>query len=203
MTSPHYWDTACQALARDPELAQLICSFKHETLVSRGDAFTTLLRTITGQQISVRAAASVMQRIESQLGQLTPANLLKQKDQQLRDCGLSRAKVRYCQAMAEFCLDPPDWHTTAPQELQQQLIALPGIGTWSWQMFAIFYLQLPDEFPWRDLGVRKALVQLYALQDDCEIEAPAMQARIKSWQPWRTVATWHLWRSLDPVPVAY
>jgi len=203
MTHPHWWREACAHLSKDPDLARLIEGCKGERLASRGDAFATLLRSIIGQQISVRAAASVMQRLETRLGETNPQQLLAQNEEQLRGCGLSRSKVRYCRAVAEFCLDPPDWHATDPGELKKQLIAVPGIGEWTWEMFAIFYLQLPDEFPLRDLGLCKALTLACGLAHPDEIHTPTMQARIQSWRPWRTAATWHLWRSLDPLPVAY
>ena len=203
MTHPNWWEQACHHLHHDPFLAPLIDHAGDSKLYSRGDALTTLVRSIVGQQISVQAAASIMLRLEGFLSDICPESVLNASDTQLRHCGLSQAKVRYIKAVAVFCQNEPPWHQTPAEHIKSQLIALPGIGEWTWEMFAIFYLQLPDIFPLRDLGLRKALIQACHLTDPKQIHSQAVTQRIQSWQPWRTAATWFLWRSLDPIVVSY
>lgn len=200
-SSPIYWQKACDYLSEaDEVMAKVIGQYTGETMQQRGDPFQTLARSIVGQQISVKAADSVGQRLESTLLAITPEALLQLTEEQLRSCGLSQQKCRYLVNIASFC-QACDWQELQKHDaeyMRAQLIGIKGVGPWTWEMFAIFYLQLPDILPLGDLGLVNACKHSYGLETK---EAIAEYAR--KWQPYRTVATWFLWRSLDPVAVAY
>lgn len=203
---PDYWDQAILTLAqRDPVLNQLIQSYPGIALESRGNAFATLARSIVGQQISVKAAESVWQKLMGHIQEATPANIHRAETGGLRACGLSGRKVEYLQDLArKFAngeLDAARWHTLEDEALIKDLVKVKGIGRWTAEMFLIFYLMRPDVLPLDDIGLQRAMGKLYNLNQP--LSKPAMQQIAVNWQPWRSVATWYLWRSLDPVPVEY
>jgi DNA-3-methyladenine glycosylase II len=205
---PSYWERACRELRReDPILADLITAYPDVTLRSKGTAFQTLLRAIIGQQISVKAAAAVWKRFESALARsITPSTVLSIDQQTLRDSGLSRQKIGYIKDLAEHfdcgLLRPQTFRSLDDQELIQNLTAVKGIGQWTAEMFLIFQLQRPDIFPVQDIGLLRAIERHY-LPDQSRIMPSDALEYGERWRPWRTVATWYLWRSLDPFPVEY
>lgn len=206
MSKPHYWEQACAELsAADPVMQRLIARYPDMYLVSRGDAFVTLARSIVGQQISVKAASSVWAKFEAFLGQVTPAVLLQKTSTQLRSCGLSERKVLYLQDLARFALEgrlaPASWHDIDEMLVIEELVSIKGIGRWTAEMFLIFYLQRPDVYPVADIGLQKAIGLHY--YDNSKPSLAELHQQGEKWQPWRTVATWYLWRSIDPEPVAY
>lgn len=203
---PDYWDQAILTLAqRDPVLNQLIQSYPGIALESRGNAFATLARSIVGQQISVKAAESVWQKLMGYIQEATPVSIHQAETAGLRACGLSGRKVEYLQDLArKFAngeLDAARWHTLEDEALIKDLVKVKGIGRWTAEMFLIFYLMRPDVLPMDDIGLQRAMGKLYNLNQP--LSKPAMQQIAVNWQPWRSVATWYLWRSLDPVPVEY
>ena len=203
---PAYWPQASAALAqRDPVLAGLAERFAGTALASRGDPFATLARSIVGQQISVRAADSVWSRLSTALPQLAPAPLLACANETLRACGLSARKVEYLGDLARHFLSGEihlsRWSSMSDQEIVAELTAVRGIGVWTAEMFLIFNQLRPDVFPLDDIGLQKAVALHY-----CAGERPSRQALAvygERWRPWRSVATWYLWRNLDPLPVEY
>lgn len=202
---PQYWDEAKKRLAeQDPLLAGLFAQYPGITLQSRQDPFFTLARSIVGQQISVKAAESVWQRLVAACGAIEPAKLLQMEAATMRSCGLSERKVDYLQALAEDFqqgrINSADWESLADEELISLLCTIRGIGRWTAEMFLIFHLQRPDVLPLDDIGLQRAIRLLY--QDE-HMNKSRMKTLAKNWQPWRSVATWYLWRSLDPVPVEY
>lgn len=205
-TSPRYWPQAIAELrTADPVLATIIASYPDESLVSRDDAFGTLARAIVGQQISIKAAETVWEKLTRELGEVTYDSVVRARGKALRDCGLSQRKVAYLRGLADrFCggtLGPHVWCGADDEAIATQLMAINGIGRWTVEMFQIFYLMSPDVLPVADIGLRKAIGQHYA---GGETLANADIAAIAApWRPWRSVATWYLWRSLDPIPVAY
>ncbi len=206
MTAPAYWTRAKRQLsAADPVLGALITRYKGLTLASRGDAFQTLARSIVGQQISVRAAQSVWDRFAAAAGDMQPKRVLKLSEAQLRGCGLSGQKVKYlCDLSDRFAsgvIVVERWHDMDDETLITDLTQVKGIGRWTAEMFLIFYLTRPDVFPLGDLGVRRALNLHY--NKGKPLSDRRIAALSKLWTPWRSVATWYLWRSLDPVPVEY
>ena len=203
---PDYWQQAAAELsANDPVMASLVRQYAELTLVSRGDAFATLARSIVGQQISVKAADSVWARLLAALAELTPAGVLAQSPEALAGCGLSRRKVEYLHDLARHFaagrLNPRDWGGLDDEALIGELSAVRGIGRWTAEMFLIFNQLRPDVYPMDDIGLQRAVCMHYFAG---EKQARAVLSAFgERWRPWRSVATWYLWRSLDPVPVAY
>ncbi len=206
MTAPAYWNRAKRELKNvDPVLGTLITRYKGLTLASRGDAFQTLARSIVGQQISVKAAQSVWDRFAAAVGDMQPKRVLKLSEVQLRGCGLSGQKVKYlCDLSERFAsgvIEVERWHAMDDETLITDLTQVKGIGRWTAEMFLIFYLTRPDVLPLGDLGVQRALSLHY--NKGKPLSERRIAALSKLWTPWRSVATWYLWRSLDPLPVEY
>lgn len=204
--TPNYWDDAKVYLCKhDAKLKSVIQSYEGEMMVSRGDAFFTLARAIAGQQISVKAADSVWKRLMDTVGDMTPKVIANTDGSVLRGCGLSTSKVIYLHALAEHFLTHQkqikNWPKMGDEEIIAELTSIKGIGRWSAEMFLIFYLARPDVLPVADLGLLKAIYRLYNKGE--KMPLPEVRKLGTKWQPYRSVATWYLWRSLDPVPVAY
>ncbi|MCS6945148.1 MAG: DNA-3-methyladenine glycosylase 2 family protein [Sutterellaceae bacterium] len=211
--TPAYWSRAKRELASaDAVLARIIAQHPRARLVSRGDPFATLARSIVGQQISVKAADAVWTRLIAACPQLQPQELLRRRPSTLRACGLSERKVEYLRDLAQHFvrerIDARSLAAMTDEEVIAQLTAIRGIGRWTAEMFLIFNLLRPNVLPLDDLGLLRA-VSLHYL-DGAPVadllRGPGRQrvARLaQAWAPWRSVATWYLWRSLDPVPVAY
>lgn len=198
--TPPYWEKAKKELsAADPVMKKLIKQYAGEGMMTRGDAFGTLVRSIIGQQVSVKAAEAITQRIEELMNTLLPEDFLKIEPELLRTAGLSRQKVIYITELSRRFLESPFSAKTfakmTDEEVTNFLKEFKGIGRWTAEMFLLFYLARPDIFPIQDIGLQKA-IKLHYGRDDYAVIG-------QQWQPYRTVATWYLWRSLDPVPVAY
>lgn len=203
---PDYWQQACQELsACDTVMRRLIAQFPGATLESRGCAFTTLARSIVGQQISVKAAESVWQRVIAAIPEIAPDIIAVADHNLLRGCGLSARKATYLQDLARHFTDgnlhETAWETMHDEAIIKQLIQVKGIGRWTAEMFLIFHLQRPDVLPLDDIGLQRAMSLHYL--DKQPIDKNTLIEIAQPWQPWRSVATWYLWRSLDPLPVAY
>ncbi|MDP2224586.1 DNA-3-methyladenine glycosylase [Nitrosomonas sp.] len=204
--TPLYWTQAIQELAAcDKVMQQLIRQFEDATLTSRGCAFTTLARSIVGQQISVKAAESVWQKVIGAIPDMTPHTIAEAEQDLLRTCGLSARKIAYLQDLSrhftEGSLNETSWTDRDDETIIQQLTEVKGIGRWTAEMFLIFHLQRPDVLPLDDIGLQRAMSLHYL--DKQPIDKKTMLELAKPWQPWRSVATWYLWRSLDPLPVEY
>ncbi len=203
MTLPDYWDDATRELAaRDKVLSKLTARSDGLALGSRGDAFSTLARAIVGQQISVKAAQSVWERLVTEVVEMTPANVAGADLARLRSCGLSGQKSSYLLDLAgRFCaqaLDPTRWPELDDEALIAELTQVKGIGRWTAEMFLIFYMARPDVLPLDDIGLQRAMSLHY--NAGRPLSKLKMRRIGKAWAPWRSVATWYLWRSLDPLP---
>lgn len=203
---PRYWRKACKYLRdADPVLAEVIAAARADALRPRQDAFFSLARSIIGQQISVKAAESIWQRMFDDLGEMTPAALADAGADRLRGCGVTRQKSGYLVDLAahfmDGSLDVDSWAKLDDEAVIGQLIQVKGIGRWTAEMFLIFYLLRPDVLPLGDIGVQRAMRNLYA--DGDALDAEQMTEIAEPWRPWRSVATWYMWRSLDAVPVDY
>jgi DNA-3-methyladenine glycosylase II len=204
---PEYWDRAKRALARkDPVMAAIIRSRPRVFLMRRGEPFLTLARAICGQQISVKAAQSVWDRICICLDNaITPEAVIAQDRKKLRACGLSDRKTEYIADLAQHFADGrihvQRWPEMPDEEIIAELVEVRGIGRWTAEMFLIFNLLRPDVFPLDDLGLQKGIRVSYF--KGRKVSPARMRKLGESWRPWRSVATWYLWRSLDPVPVEY
>ena len=210
VVTPAFWDDACRHLAkRDRVLKKLIPKFGEARLQSRGDAFTTLARSIVGQQISVKAAQSVWDRFVAACGcvstHLLPPQVLALDLMHLREAGLSARKCEYLLDLARHFADQrvheADWQRMDDEAIITELVAIRGIGRWTAEMFLIFHLMRPNVMPLDDLGLIKG-ISLNYFSGEPVSRAEAREVG-EAWAPFRSVATWYIWRSLDPVPVDY
>ena len=197
---PEYWDGAKRALARrDPVMAAIMRAHPKIFLVRRGEPFMTLARAICGQQISVKAAQSVWNRVCECVGEITPQNVLNRKRPQLRACGLSDRKTEYIADLAQHFVDGKihehRWPAMDDEAIIAELTDVRGIGRWTAEMFLMFNLLRPDVFPIDDLGVQKGIRVSYF--KGRKVSLARMRKLAESWRPWRSVASWYLWRSLD------
>ena len=203
---PDYWADACRQLARrDRVMKRLIPLHAHTGLQSRGDAFSTLARSIIGQQISVKAAQSVWNRFEATCVEMLPQRVLALPTEQLRAAGLSARKADYLHDLAlhfaEDRLHPAAWQEMDDEAIISELVQIRGIGRWTAEMFLMFYLLRPNVLPLDDAGLVKGISQNYFSGEP--VSRSDMREVAEAWKPWCTVATWFIWRSLEPVPVAY
>jgi DNA-3-methyladenine glycosylase II len=203
---PAYWKTACAELAAaDPVMAALIARYPDAILANRGDPFQTLARAIVGQQISVKAADSVWARFADFAQHVTPEHVATLELAALAACGLSRRKAEYLVDLAghfiDERIDPARWKSMDDEAVIAELVDVRGIGRWTAEMFLIFSLRRPDVWPVDDIGLQKAVALHYL---GGERPTPKILRRHgEHHAPWRTVATWYLWRSLDPAVVQY
>ncbi|WP_374426234.1 DNA-3-methyladenine glycosylase family protein [Ideonella dechloratans] len=208
--TPAYWDDACKHLSkRDRVMKKLIPQFGEARLQSRGDAFTTLARSIVGQQISVKAAQSVWDKFAALMSgpsyAIDPALVLAQETPSLRAVGLSVRKAEYLRDLAKHFAEGEvhvsQWQHMDDEAIIDELVAIRGIGRWTAEMFLIFHLMRPNVLPLDDLGLLKGISNSYFSGE------PVSRAEARElgecWAPYRSVATWYLWRSLDPLPVDY
>jgi DNA-3-methyladenine glycosylase II len=205
--APDYWEQACAELMKqDRIMKKLIPKHGSRFLITRGDAFSTLARSIVGQQISVAAAQSVWNRILDTLKKkVTPKNILALTVEELRAAGLSGRKVEYIRDLAEHFdsgrLHANQWKGMEDEAIIAELSAIRGIGRWTAEMFLIFNMVRPNILPLDDVGLIKAIsLNYFSGEPVSRHEAREVAA---NWAPWRTVATWYMWRSIDPNPVEY
>ena len=206
VSAPDYWADACAHLARrDRVMKRLIPRFGDACLESRGDAFVTLSRSIVGQQISVKAAQSVWARFEALPRRMVPAHVLKLKVDDMRAAGLSARKVEYLVDLALHFdsgrIHVDQWHGMGDEDIIAELVAIRGIGRWTAEMFLMFHLMRPDVLPLDDVGLIKGISLNYFSGEP--VSRSEAREVAEAWAPWRTVATWYMWRSLEPTPVAY
>ena len=208
--TPDYWEDACKHLAkRDRVMRKLIPRFAEGRLQSRGDAFTTLARSVVGQQISVKAAQTVWDRVVALVSggspSLQPASVLAVDAVGLRAAGLSARKVEYLADLARHfesgAVHVGQWQQMDDEAIIEELVAIRGIGRWTAEMFLIFHLMRPNILPLDDVGLLKGIsVNYFSGEPVSRAEAREVG---DAWTPFCSVATWYIWRSLDPLPVAY
>ncbi len=203
---PAYWEEACKHLAKkDRVMRRLIPQFGDVSLESRGDAFVTLARSIVGQQISVKAAQSVWERFAALSKTLTPASVLKLKVDDMRAAGLSARKVEYLVDLAihfsNGAVHTRKWAEMDDESIIEELVAIRGIGRWTAEMFLIFYLLRPNVLPLDDVGLINGISHNY-FSGEAVSRSDAREVA-SAWAPYCSVATWYIWRSLDPQAVAY
>ena len=206
LAAPPYWQQACAELAAtDPVMAALIERYPDAILANRGDPFQTLARAIVGQQISVKAADSVWARFAAHAQTISPEHIVTLELDVLAACGLSRRKAEYLRDLAGHFVDgrvePARWKKMEDETVIAELTDVRGIGRWTAEMFLIFSLRRPDVWPVDDIGLQKA-VALHYLHGERPTPTILRQHGERH-APWRTVATWYLWRSLDPMVVQY
>ena len=206
IVTPDYWAEACAHLSRkDRVMKKIIPQFGDAVLESRGDAFVTLARSIVGQQISVKAAQSVWDKFAKLSRKITPSSVLKLKVDDMRAAGLSARKVEYLVDLAlhfdSGAVHVKDWQSMDDEAIIAELVAIRGIGRWTAEMFLIFHLMRPNVLPLDDVGLINGVSQNYFSGEP--VSRSDLREVAQAWTPYSTVATWYIWRSLDPVPVAY
>lgn len=200
--SPRRLAIALTHLKRDKKLAGLIKKFPKPTFQKGRDPFEALCRAIVGQQLSVKAAATIYARFITLYGnQLTPRVVARTKLEKFRSVGLSRQKASYVVDLAKKFLDgtvdPKHFSTTTDEAIRAHLVAVKGIGRWTADMFLMFTLHRPDILPTGDLGIQKGMQKLFKLKS---LPTPEkMEKLAEPWRPYRTVACRYLWDSLDNV----
>jgi DNA-3-methyladenine glycosylase II len=227
---PAYWEEACRHLSRkDRVMKRLIPQFGDGCLQSRGDAFTTLARSIVGQQISVKAAQTVWDRFvevarraraarpasgagaagaerkAAGSGVVTAAQVLRLKVDDMQAAGLSARKIEYLVDLAlhfdSGAIQADAWPTMSDDEVIAELVGIRGIGRWTAEMFLIFHLLRPNVLPLDDVGLINGISKNYFSGDS--VSRSDAREVAAAWTPFCSVATWYIWRSLDPLPVAY
>jgi DNA-3-methyladenine glycosylase II len=203
---PKFWNKAKNYLSKkDKRLGKIIISYPKDFLFSKSDPFMTLARSIVGQQISVKAAQSVWDKLEKKLKVINPLNIKKTHSNSLKSVGLSRQKVLYLKNLSLAFINKEikinKWDKMNDEDIIQDLIQIKGIGRWTAEMFLIFNLCRADILPLDDIGMIKGLCKIYNL--DYPINREKVSEIGNKWKPYRSVATWYLWRSLDPIPVEY
>tara|TARA_B000000557_G_scaffold89064_1_gene71986 strand:+ start:861 stop:1481 length:621 start_codon:yes stop_codon:yes gene_type:complete len=206
MKKPLFWEKAKKYLIqKDKRLGKIINSYPMDFLFSKSDPFYTLARSIVGQQISVKAAQAVWDKFEKKVITVNPSNVKNMHYMRLKSCGLSRQKINYLKSLSDAFLKkkikPDEWKNYSDEKIIDELITIKGVGRWTAEMYLIFNLCRPDVFPADDLGLIKGICNCYKM--DYPIEKNKAITMSEKWKPYRSVATWYFWRSLDPIPVEY
>ncbi len=204
--TPGYWGDACKHLMKkDRVMKRLIPQFGKACLETRGDAFVTLARSIVGQQISVKAAQTVWDRFAALPAEMVPAQVLRLKVDDMRTAGLSARKVEYLVDLAlhfeNGSLHVGSWGDMDDEAIIQELVSIRGIGRWTAEMFLIFHFMRPNVLPLDDIGLINGISQNYFSGE--KVSRSDVREVAAAWAPYCSVATWYIWRSLDPLPVAY
>ncbi|GAA3993534.1 DNA-3-methyladenine glycosylase [Comamonas faecalis] len=186
-------------------MKRLIPQHGDAALQTRGDAFVTLARSVIGQQISVKAAQRVWDRFAALPAEMNPTEVLRLRVDDMRAAGLSARKVEYIVDLALHFdagkLRPGQWQDMADEAIITELTAIRGIGRWTAEMFLIFHLMRPNVLPLDDVGLLKGISLNYFSGES--VSRSDVREVAQAWQPWCSVATWYIWRSLDPLPVSY
>jgi DNA-3-methyladenine glycosylase II len=192
-------------MKKDRVMKRLIPQHGDVSLQSRGDAFTTLARSIVGQQISVKAAQAVWERFAALPKRMTAANVLKLKVDDMRAAGLSARKVEYIVDLAlhfdSGAVHVAGWKDMDDESIIAELTGIRGIGRWTAEMFLIFHLLRPNILPLDDIGLINGISHNYFSGES--VSRSDAREVAAAWAPYCSVATWYIWRSLDPLPVAY
>jgi DNA-3-methyladenine glycosylase II len=211
LVTPPYWDEACKHLAkRDRVMRKLVADYGEGRLYSRRDAFTTLARSIVGQQISPKSAQQVWERLLTLVGQQPPRSraplsvqaVLEMGADQLRTVGVSARKTEYLKDLAKHFAEGKvhvnHWERMDDETIIEELVDIRGISRWTAEMFLIFHLMRPNVLPLDDAMLIQAISQSYFSGEP--VSRAEARDIAEAWAPYRTVGTWYLWRSLDPLP---
>ena len=198
---PQWWDEAVEFLSNDEVLAPIVKQYQGGSLEGKGDLFATFVNSIVGQQISVIAAESIWNRLNEMVGEITPSQVSSFTHAEIAGCGLTKSKATYILGVAQNPEDflSPNWDEMTDAEVHKHFVSFKGIGPWTAEMLMIFSLLRPDVFSIGDIGLVKAVkILVPEVEDKDSIEMLA-----ERWSPYRTAASWYLWRMIDPVPVGY
>ena len=203
---PEYWNKGRKYLSnKDKVLKRIIEQFPNQSLILNNNSFHALINSIIGQQISVLAANSMKTKLFSLKRNITPRTIKNIKKNDFRNCGLSKQKILYINNIADFFLDNKEFINEISKLddrlVRENLIKIKGIGNWTVDMFLLFTYGSSNIFPSGDLGFIKAISKHY--KKDLPLSDKILSSLYQKWSPYSSIATWYLWRSLDPVPVSY
>ena len=203
---PKYWNKGKIYLSNnDSVLKKIINQYPAQYLKLNDNSFHALINSIIGQQISVSAANSMKNKLFSLKRNITPRTVKNLKKNDLRKCGLSKQKILYVNNISDFFLSNKNFITKINQVdeklIREKLIEIKGIGNWTVDMFLLFTYGSSNIFPAGDLGFVKAISKHY--KKDLPLNDKFLLKLNKKWSPYSSIATWYLWRSLDPIPVSY
>jgi len=207
MKNPDYWQDSVNYLTKtDKNLSSIINHYKDYSISSRGEAYETLVRSIVGQQISIQAASSVWNKIVALVKTIEPNKVLLTSREDLKLCGLSKQKIQYIYNISEHFIaknitNNSYWEGRNYLDIYDELIAIKGIGSWTAEMFGMFHLLEKDIFPLKDVGVIRAMNQVY--NNGKKLDIDKIIKISDTWRPYRSVACWFLWRSIDSEEVLY
>ena len=202
---PKYWNKGKIHLSnKDKVLKKIIDQFSNQSLQLNDNSFQALINSIIGQQISVSAANSMKKKLFALKRNITPRTIKNINKTSLRKCGLSKQKILYINNIADFFLLNKEFINKLDKvndlEIREKLIEIKGIGNLTIDMFLIFTIGSSNIFPSGDLGFVKAISKHY--KKDLPISEKFLSKLFKRWSPYSSIATWYLWRSLDPIPVS-
>ena len=209
---PEYWKRAIIKLKKEDVILKSVIERNQKNILkSRKDPFGTLLKSIVGQQISVKAAESIYKKLLKLLqADVSPNMLLSIDEQALRETGLSRQKINYLHNISKYFIENPDTSTKEyfldanEETIKSNLITIKGVGPWTIEMFLIFFKMSPDILPLGDIGLINAIKKVYNLDHFEKISQIEKINQISNkWRPYRTVATWYLWQVIDDELVEY
>ena len=203
---PKYWKKGIIYLSnKDKVLKKIIDQFPKQSLNLNDNSFHALINSIIGQQISVSAANSMKKKLFALKRNITPRTIKNIKKIDFKKCGLSKQKILYIKNIANFFLENKKFINEINKAddlyIRENLIQIKGIGNWTVDMFLIFTHGSSNIFPTGDLGFIKAISKHY--KKDLPLDDKFLSSLLKRWRPYSSVATWYLWRSLDPIPVSY
>jgi len=203
---PKYWNKGIIYLSnKDKVLKKIIDQFPKQSLILNDNSFHALINSIIGQQISVSAANSMKKKLFALKKNITPRTIKNIKKIDLKKCGLSKQKILYINNIANFFVENKKFiyeiDKLEDQYIREKLIEIKGIGNWTVDMFLIFTHGSSNIFPTGDLGFIKAISKHY--KKDLPLDDNFLSTLLKRWSPYSSIATWYLWRSLDPIPVSY
>ena len=203
---PKYWNKGKIYLSnKDKVLKNLIKNFPKENMILNSNYYHALLNSIIGQQISVSAANAIKIRFFKLDKNMTPKKLLNFDIRILKKIGLSRQKIQYIKNISIFFIENKKFINKINQYdesvIRSKLIDIKGVGNWTIDMFLIFSLGYSNIAPRGDLGFNKAISKLY--KKKLPLSDKYLLKIFKLWTPYNSMATWYLWRSLDPIPISY
>ncbi len=198
---PDWWNDAVNFLNDDEILSPVVKKFGTYSISSKNNLFQTLMKSIVGQQISVAAADSIWLRLSEHIGEMTPENVLKKTQESIASCGVTRPKASYIYGLAEHSehLLNQSYDIMTDSEIMNHLTSFRGIGPWTAEMMLMFHFLRPDVFSIGDIGLVRAVEKLVP---DVASKEDILDVS-KRWKPYRTAASWYLWRTVDPEPVEY
>jgi len=203
---PKYWNRGKLYLSnKDKVLKKIILQFPKEHMTINTNHYHSLINSIIGQQISVNAASSIKNKFFSLDDNITPTKIIKINNRLIKKCGLSKQKTEYINNISIFFLKNKKFikqiHNYDDEFIRNKLIQIKGVGNWTIDMFLIFSLGFNNIFPEGDLGFLKAISKAY--NKNIPLDKNYLNKLKKRWSPYNSLATWYLWRSLDPLPINY